>query len=86
MASAAGRGRVVFQPHTALDGDHDGTGVDNAASSASGGAGDLEVSAYSGFTSVAVKFQDSADNVLRRPLGGGVYVGDERRLARSGLR
>lgn len=53
---------VILQPHTALTATTTGTSVDNAASSANGGAGYLEVSAYSGFTSVVCKVQHSADD------------------------
>lgn len=38
------------------------TGVDNTSSTANGGAGYLQVSAFSGFTSVAIKVQHSTDN------------------------
>jgi hypothetical protein len=38
------------------------TAVDNGASSANGGAGYLEVKAFSGFTGVVVKIRHSADN------------------------
>lgn len=40
-----------------------GTAVDNAASSASGGVGVLHVTAYSTFTNVVFKIQHSSDNV-----------------------
>ena len=46
----------------ALTANNTGTGVDNAGATANGGAGYLHVTAYSGFTSVAVKVQDSVNN------------------------
>lgn len=42
--------------------DGNGTGVDNAASSANGGVASLHVTAYTGFTSVSFKVQHSTDN------------------------
>lgn len=42
--------------------DSNGTGVDNAASSAGGGVGVVHVTAYSGLTSIALKVQHSTDN------------------------
>lgn len=42
--------------------DGNGTGVDNAASSANGGVASLHVTAYTGFTSVLFKVQHSTDN------------------------
>lgn len=53
---------VILQVHTALTATTTGTGVDNATSSANGGAAYLQVTAYSGFTSVACKVQHSTDN------------------------
>jgi hypothetical protein len=53
---------VILQPHAALTTTTTGTNVDNAASSAAGGSAYLEVSALTGFTSVACKVQHSADN------------------------
>jgi len=43
--------------------DTNGTGVDNAASSANGGCAALHVTAYSGFTNVVFKVQHATDNV-----------------------
>lgn len=42
--------------------DTNGTGVDNAASTANGGCGVLHVAAYSGLTNVVFKVQHSTDN------------------------
>ena len=42
--------------------DEDGASVDNAASSANGGAGVLQVTAFSGLTSAVIKVQHSTDN------------------------
>lgn len=55
---------VILQPHAALTANTTGTNVDNTASSANGGVGYLEVSAYSGFTNVVAKIQHSADNSI----------------------
>lgn len=49
----------VFGAQTA---DGNDTGVDNAASSASGGTASLHVTAYTGFTNVVFKVQHSTDN------------------------
>lgn len=42
--------------------DEDGASVDNATSSASGGAGVLQVTAFSGLTDAVIKIQHSANN------------------------
>lgn len=65
---------VVLQPLAALTTTTIGTGVDNTASSASGGAVYLEATALSGFTSVAVKLQDSADNSSWADVSGGAFT------------
>lgn len=44
--------------------DGDGTSVDNAAGTSAGGAGYLEVFAYSGLTDIVVKVQHSTDNAV----------------------
>lgn len=49
----------VLEAETA---DEDGASVNNAASSASGGAGVVQVTALSGFTSVVFKIQHAPDN------------------------
>lgn len=54
---------VLLLAHAAQTAGWTSTAVDNAASSANGGSGYLEVSALSGFTSVTVKVRHSADNV-----------------------
>jgi hypothetical protein len=53
---------VILQVHAPLTVTTTGVGVDNLAASVSGGAAYLQVSAYSGFTSVACKVQHSTDN------------------------
>lgn len=62
ISGRADNGKIL-QIHTALTANTTGTVVDGGASSANGGAAYLHVTAYSGFTSVACKVQDSADNV-----------------------
>lgn len=49
----------VMTPRTA---DGNGTGVDNAASSANGGVASVHVTAFSGFSGVVLKVQHSTDN------------------------
>lgn len=61
ISGQADNGKIL-QIHTALTANTTGTGVDGGASSANGGVGYLHVTAYSGFTSVAIKVQDSADD------------------------
>lgn len=46
----------------AVTADTDGASVDNAASSANGGGGYLQVSAFSGFSGAVIKVQHSTDN------------------------
>lgn len=53
---------VILKALAAITASADGTAVDNSASSASGGAGHLQVTAFSGFTNIVVKVQHSADN------------------------
>lgn len=65
---------VLLVAHAAITATTNGTGVDNSASSTSGGAAYLEVSAFSGFTSVAVKIQDSADNSAWLDVSGASFT------------
>lgn len=65
---------VILQPHAAMTTTTTGTGVDNSAATSNGGACYLEVSAYSGFTSVAIKIQDSADNSSWLDLSGASFT------------
>jgi len=68
----------------AITTDTNGTGVDNAGSSARGGAGALHVTAYSGLTSVAFKVQHSTDNSSWSDLvsfASVTAVGSERKTA-----
>lgn len=58
----------------ALTANTNGTGVDNAASSANGGSGYLEVTAFSGFSSVAVKLQHSTDNGIWADITSGAFT------------
>ena len=52
----------ILKALAAITANTNGTAIDNAASSASGGAGHLQVTAYSGFTNIVVKVQHSPDN------------------------
>ena len=62
--SSSGRdGIIVHHALAARTIDFDGAGVDGGAASANGGVGYLHVTAYSGFSSVTVKVQDSADDI-----------------------
>lgn len=54
---------VLLHGLSAETADGNGTGVDNAASSANGGVGVVHVTAYSGLTSIDLKVQHSSDNV-----------------------
>lgn len=54
---------VILHPLGAVTADGNGAAVDHGASSTNGGAGYFQVTALSGFTSVTVKIQHSADNV-----------------------
>lgn len=64
IQSSSGLGYgVILQPKAALTATGNGSSVDNAASSANGGAGHLHVTAKSGTTpSITGKIQHSADN------------------------
>lgn len=53
---------VILKALAAISANANGTAVDNSASSASGGAGHLQVTAFSGFTNIVVKVQHSPDN------------------------
>lgn len=55
---------VILQDFEAItaDGDTDAESVDNAASSANGGAGYLQVGTYTGFTGYVAKIRHSADD------------------------
>lgn len=53
---------VLLHGLTAETADGNGTGIDNAASSAGGGVGNVHVTAYSGLTSIVIKVQHSTDN------------------------
>lgn len=53
---------VLLHALTAETADGNGSGVDNAASSANGGVGAIHVTAYSGLTSISLKVQHSTDN------------------------
>lgn len=68
---------------------HTGTAHDNASSSASGGYGYLQVTAFSGFTGVAFKLQHSSDNSAWNDITGGGFTDvtaapDAERIAFSG--
>jgi hypothetical protein len=65
---------VILQPLAALTSTTTGTGVDNGAASTNGGAAYLEVTALSGFTSIAVKLQDSTDNSSWSDISGGAFT------------
>lgn len=65
---------VLLQAHAALTANTTGTSVDNGASSTNGAAGYLEVSAFSGFSSVAVKFQHSTDNSSWNDITSGAFA------------
>ncbi len=54
---------VSLHDLTAVTADADGTAVDNAALTSNGGAGQLHVSAFSGFSGVVIKIQHSTDNI-----------------------
>lgn len=53
---------VVLHALGAETADGDGTSVDGAASSASGGVASLHVTAFTGLTSAVIKIQDSSDD------------------------
>lgn len=60
--SKVGReGLVNHYPLAATTGDTNGTAVDGGAASTAGGVGYVQVTAFSGFSGVSVKIQDSAD-------------------------
>jgi hypothetical protein len=65
---------VLLQPLAALTTTTTGTSVNNGGATTAGGAAYLEVAAYSGFTSVAVKIQDSADNSTFADVAGGAFT------------
>lgn len=65
---------VILQPHTALTSETVQTSVDNGAASTNGAGGYLEVSAYSGFTSVTVILQHSTDNSAWSNITGGGFT------------
>jgi hypothetical protein len=65
---------VLLAAWGAVTANTNGTGVDNSAASTNGGAAYLEVSAFSGFTGVAVKIQDSADNSSWADVTGGAFT------------
>lgn len=66
--SGTGKGtadRIVsLHPLGAETIDEDGASVDNAASSANGGAGYIQATTYSGLTNAIVKIQHSADDAI----------------------
>lgn len=53
---------VILHPLAARTSDGDGTTVDQTAGSSNGGVGYLQVSAFSGFSQIVVKIQDSPDD------------------------
>ena len=62
--SSSGRdGIIVHHALAARSGIFTGSGVDGVAPSTLGGVGYMHVTAYTGFTSVTAKIQDSADDI-----------------------
>jgi hypothetical protein len=62
--SSSGRdGIIVHHALAARTSDFDGAGVDGGAASTNGGIGYMHVTDYSGFSSVVIKIQDSADDI-----------------------
>ncbi|HVW34047.1 MAG TPA: hypothetical protein VHL53_16040 [Acidimicrobiia bacterium] len=55
-------------------GSANGSDLDNGTSTANGWAANLHVTAYSGFTSVAYKLQDSPDGSVWTDLSGGAFT------------
>lgn len=60
---------VVLADLAAVTADTNGTSVDNGASTANGGVGHLHVTAFSGFTSNAIRIEHSTDNSVWATLG-----------------
>ncbi len=65
---------VILAPLAAITITTTGTSVNNIASSANGGSGYLEVTAYSGFTGVVVKLQHSTDNSIWSDITSGAFT------------
>lgn len=61
----------AYQAETATG---NGTSVDRGVASANGGVAVLHMPVYSGFTSVTVKLQDSADNTTFADLAGATFT------------
>jgi len=65
---------VSLHDLTAETGIVNGTGVNAAAATSFGWVAHLHVTAFSGFTSVTIKLQDSADGVTYADLSGGTFT------------